>query len=60
VHQLDAQAGAGAQQPRIDESGAVVDVDPLGDTVAGQGGPQRGGEADGVLGAAEPVPGDQP
>ena len=49
-----------AQQPRIDERGAVIDVDPVGDAVAGQGGPQRGGEADGVLGVAEPVPGDQP
>ena len=38
----------------------VVDVDAVGDAAAGQGGPQRRGEADGVFGVAEPVPGDQP
>ena len=60
VGQLDAQHRAGAQQPRIDERGPVVDVDPVGDAVAGQRGPQCGGEADGVFRVAEPVPGDQP
>jgi hypothetical protein len=28
VDQLDTQLGAGAQQPRIDESAAVIDVKP--------------------------------
>ena len=60
VGELDAQHRAGPQQPRIDERGPVVHVDPVGDAAAGQRGPQRGGEADGVLSVAEPVPGDQP
>jgi hypothetical protein len=47
------------QQPRVCERGPVIDVDAFGDTAAGQGGPQRGSEADGVLGVAEAVPGDQ-
>jgi hypothetical protein len=29
VDQLDTQLGAGAQQPRIDESAAVIDVKPI-------------------------------
>ena len=59
VGELDAQHRASPQQPCIDEGGPVVDVDALGDAAAGQGGPQRGSEADGVLGVTEPVPGDQ-
>ena len=60
VGELDAEHGAAAQQPRVHESGAVINVDPAGDAGAGQGGPQRGGEPDGVFGVAEAVTGDQP
>ena len=54
VDQLDAQLGAGAQQPRIDERAAVVDVGVRRDPPGCQGGAQRGGQPDGVLGEPEP------
>ena len=54
VHQLDAQPGAGPQQPRVDERRAVVHVDVLGDAAGGQRRAQRGGQPDGVLGEPEP------
>jgi hypothetical protein len=60
VGELDAEHGAAAQQPRVHERGPVIDIDAFGDAAAGQGWPQRGSEADNVLGVAEAVPGDQP
>src|SRR5450755_3138283 len=39
--ELNAQHSAGPQQPRVHKSRAVINVDPLGDAVAGQGGPQH-------------------
>jgi hypothetical protein len=59
VDQLDPERGAGTQQPGIHERRPVVDVDRLGDTATGKGGPQRGGQPDGVLGIAEPVADDR-
>src|SRR5437868_14870247 len=41
VDQLDAQLGAGAQQPRVDESAAVVDIGVGRDPPGCQGGAQR-------------------
>jgi hypothetical protein len=58
--QLDAQHGAGPQQPSVDESGTVIDIYRLRDAPAGQGGTQRGGQPHGVLGVSEPVPHHRP
>jgi hypothetical protein len=60
VHQLDAQLGAGPQQPRVHKRRAVVDVDPAGDATGRQCRPQRGGQPHGVLGIPPPVPDDRP
>jgi hypothetical protein len=49
VHQLDAQHRAGAQQPRIDERAAVIDIDMLGDAAGGQRRAQRGGQPDDIF-----------
>ena len=46
VDQLDAEPGAGPQQPRVDERAAVVNVDVLGDAAGGQRRAQRGGQPD--------------
>ena len=49
MDQLDAQAGAGPQQPGVHERAAVIDVDPVRDAAAGQRRAQRGGQPHGVL-----------
>ena len=54
VDQLDAQLGAGAQQPRVHERRSVIDVGVLRDAPGCQGRAQRGGQPDGVLGEPEP------
>jgi hypothetical protein len=54
VHQLDAKAGAGSQQPGVYKRRAVVDVDLLGDAAGGQRGPKRCRQPHGVLVVAEP------
>ena len=56
VHQLDAQYCAGAQQPRIDKSRAVVDVYRFGDAPGGQCRAQRGGQPDHVFVERPPGP----
>jgi hypothetical protein len=60
VDQRDAQLGAGPQQPRVDESAAVVHVDVVRDAACGQRGPQGRREPDGVFGQPPPVPGHRP
>lgn len=43
VGELDPELRAGPQQPGVEERGAVIDLDRLGDPAAGQRGAQRGG-----------------
>jgi len=54
VDQLDAEPGAGPQQPRIDERRSVVDVDGLRDAPGSERRAQRGGQPDRVFGEPEP------
>jgi hypothetical protein len=60
VDQPDAELRARAQQPRVDERGAVVDIDPVGDPARPQRRAQRRGQPHGVLGEPEPMPHDRP
>jgi len=60
VHQLDAQLAAGAQQPRIDVGGSVVDIGGAGHATSREGRLERGGQADRVFGEPEPVTGHHP
>ena len=54
VHQLDAQAGARPQQPRVHKGRSVVHVDRAGDATGGQRRAQRYRQPHGVLVEAEP------
>ena len=60
MNQLDAQAGAAAQQPRVHKGRSVVDIDSFGYPAGRECGTQRGGQPDGVLGETEPVPHHRP
>ena len=60
VDQPDPELRARAQQPGVDERGAVVDIDAVRDPARAERGAQRGGEANGVLGEPEPMPHDRP
>ena len=60
MHQGHTEFRARPQQPGIGERTAVVDIDPGRNPAGGQCGAQRGGQAHGVFGKAEPVAGQQP
>src|SRR5918999_430785 len=55
MDQPDAELAAGPQQPCIDKSAAVVDIDRLRNAARGQRRLQRARAAHGVLGEPEPV-----
>ena len=48
VDQPDAEGGAGAQQPGVDERGAVVDTDPVRDPARAQAGRSAAASARGT------------
>jgi hypothetical protein len=56
MHQPDPEFGTRPQQPGIDKSGPVVNVDGGRNASSGQRWFQRRGQAHGVLGKPEPVP----
>jgi hypothetical protein len=60
MHQPHAEFRARPQQPRIDERGAVVHIDPGRDPAGGQRRLQGRSQAHGVLGVTEPITRQQP
>src|SRR3954454_2340939 len=60
VDEPDPELPAGPEQPFINKGTAVVHICRSRDTAGCQGGFQRGGQPDGVLGEPEPVTNRQP
>jgi hypothetical protein len=58
--EFDPEFRAGAQQPRVDERRAVIDIDRLRHSPRRQSWAQRGSQPDGVFRVAEPVTDDRP